>query len=50
MRRTHTPTVARSFRTSATTPSATTFFSDLVHYVRSGDFVTNMLAESTGIE
>ena len=31
-------------------PFGNAFFSDLTHYVRSGDFVVNLIAESTNLE
>ena len=39
-------TVAPSYRTSATIPFGSVEFSNLVHYVRSGDFVCELLAQS----
>ncbi len=43
---TPTPTAAPSSRTSATTPSAASSSRDMTHYVRSGDFVSNLIREA----
>ena len=45
-KRMRTPMEAPSSRTSATIPLAAAEFSDLVHYVRSGDFVRELLTQS----
>ena len=49
-RRMPTPTVAQSFRILATIRSAVADFSDLVHYVRTGDFVRELLLAKPGCE
>ena len=40
------PTAGQSFRTSAITRTEVTFFSDLTHYCRSGDFILALLRDS----
>ena len=44
------PTAARSFRTLGYYPFGNRFFSNLVHYVRSGDFVEVLLREAQDLE
>ncbi len=45
-----TPTAAPSFRISAIIRTTATSYSDLLHYVRSGDFVLALLRDSTTLD